>query len=155
MEFHLRFARMGAQCYTPNVTRSLSAAGSKPNYHRISVMQSSLPCTRTKGKSLTALTIVGDLPFAREVLARVLPNRQVSTIEEDHLPESQRGFRANRSTTDMVFVLRQLQEKYQEKNKGLYVTFGYLIKAFNTVSRKGLLLIMERLGCLQSSSAWS
>ena len=72
---------------------------------------------------------------------------QVSTIAEETLPESQCGFRANRGTTDMVFVLRQLQEKCREKNKGLYATFGDLTKAFATVTRSGLWLILERLGC--------
>ncbi|XP_063600256.1 uncharacterized protein LOC134776430 [Penaeus indicus] len=66
---------------------------------------------------------------------------------EDHLPETQCGFRTNRGTTDMVFVLRQLLEKCREQNKGLYVTFVDLTKAFDTVSRKGLWMIMERLGC--------
>lgn len=47
----------------------------------------------------------------------------------------------------MVFVLRQLQEKCWEQNKGLYVTFIDLTKAFDTVSRKGLWQIMECLGC--------
>ena len=49
----------------------------------------------------------------------------------------------------MVFVLRQLQEKCREQNKGLYIVFVDLTKAFDTVSRKGLWLIMERLGCPQ------
>lgn len=47
----------------------------------------------------------------------------------------------------MVFVLRQLQEKCRGQNKGLYVTFVDLTKAFDTVSRKGLWQILERLGC--------
>ena len=47
----------------------------------------------------------------------------------------------------MVFVLRQLQEKCREQNKGLYVTFVDLTKAFDTVSRKGLWQILGRLGC--------
>ena len=47
----------------------------------------------------------------------------------------------------MVFVLRQLQEKCREQNKGLCVTFIDLTKAFDTVSRTGLWLILERLGC--------
>ena len=47
----------------------------------------------------------------------------------------------------MVFVLRQLQEKCREQNKGLYVSFVDLTKAFDTVSRKGLWLILERLSC--------
>ena len=47
----------------------------------------------------------------------------------------------------MVFVFRQLQEKCREQNKGLYVSFVDLTKAFDTVSRKGMWQIMERLGC--------
>ena len=47
----------------------------------------------------------------------------------------------------MVFVLRQLQEKCRKQNKGLYVSFVDLTKAFDTVSRKGMWQIMERLGC--------
>ncbi len=47
----------------------------------------------------------------------------------------------------MVFVLRQLQEKCREQNKGLFATFVDLTKAFDIVSRSGLWLILERLGC--------
>ena len=47
----------------------------------------------------------------------------------------------------MVFVLRQLQEKCREQNRGLYVTFVDLTKAFDTVSRNGLWQILKRLGC--------
>ena len=96
-------------------------------------------CSNYRG--ITLLSIAG------KILARVLLNRLVPSIAEDHLPETQCGFRANRGTTDMVFVLRQLQEKCREQNKGLYVTFVDLTKAFDTVSRKGLWMIMERLGC--------
>ena len=44
--------------------------------------------------------------IAGKVLARLLLNKLVPSIAEDHLTESQWGFRANRSTTDMVFALR-------------------------------------------------
>ena len=70
--------------------------------------------------------------FAGKILARVLMNRLIPAIAEDHLPETQCGFRANWGTTDMVFVLRQLQEKCREQNKELYVTFVDLTKAFDT-----------------------
>ena len=96
-------------------------------------------CSNYRG--ITLLSIAG------KVLARVLLNRLVPTIAEEILPESQCGFRANRGTTDMVFVLRQLQEKCREQNMGLYATFIDLTKAFDTVSRTGLWLILERLGC--------
>ena len=96
-------------------------------------------CSNYRG--ITLLSIAG------KILARVLLNRLVPAIAEEHIPESQCGFRANRGTTDMVFVLRQLQEKCREQIKGLYVTFVNLTKAFDTVSRKGLWQTMERLGC--------
>ena len=96
-------------------------------------------CSNYRG--ITLLSIAG------KILARVLLNRLVPAVAEYHLPESQCGFRANRGTADMVFVLRQLQEKCREQNKGLYITFVDLTKAFDTVSRKGLWQIMERLGC--------
>ncbi|XP_037801318.1 uncharacterized protein LOC119596220 [Penaeus monodon] len=87
------------------------------------------------------------LSIAGKILARVLLNRLVPTIAEDHLPETQCEFRTDRGTTDMVFVLRQLQEKCREQNKGLYVTFVDLTKTFDTVSRKGLWMTMELFGC--------
>jgi len=89
------------------------------------------------------------LSIAGKILARILLNRLVPSIADEHIPESQCGFRANRGTTDMVFVLRQLQEKCREQNKGLYITFVDLTKAFDTVSRNGLWLILNRLGCPQ------
>ena len=93
-------------------------------------------CSNYRG--ITLLSIAG------KILARVLLNRLIPALAKDNLPETQCGFRANRGTTDMVFVLRQLQEKCRQQNKELYVTFVDLTKAFDTVSRKGLWLILER-----------
>ena len=44
---------------------------------------------------------------------------------------------------DIIFTARQLQEKCQD----LYMTFVDLTKAFDTVSREGLLKIMAKFGC--------
>ena len=87
------------------------------------------------------------LSIAEKVLARLLLNRLIPSIIEDFTPESHCGFRANRGTTDMIFVLRQIQEKCREQNMGLYVAFIDLTKAFDTVSRDGLWKILSRLGC--------
>ena len=38
----------------------------------------------------------------------------------------------------MIFTARQLQEKCQEQNVDLYMTFVDLTKAFDTVSRDGM-----------------
>ena len=87
------------------------------------------------------------LSLAGKVLARLMLNRLIPTIAEENAPESQCGFRANRGTTDMVFVLRQIQEKCREQNMGLFVAFIDLTKDFDTVSREGLWKILARLGC--------
>ena len=63
------------------------------------------------------------------------------------IPESQCGFRKDRGTIDMIFTARQLQEKCQEQNVDLYMTFVDLTKAFDTVSRDGLWKIMAKFGC--------
>ena len=44
----------------------------------------------------------------------------------------------------MIFTVRQLQEKCREKNRGLYITFLDLTKAFDTVNRDGLWKIMSQ-----------
>ena len=51
------------------------------------------------------------------------------------LPEEQSGFQPNRSTTDMMFVIRRLQELAQKKRTPLYVCFIHLTKAYGSVDR--------------------
>ena len=63
------------------------------------------------------------------------------------LPENQCGFRKDSGTIVMIFAARQLQEKCQEQNVDLYMTFVNLTKAFNTVSREGLWKIITQFGC--------
>ena len=88
------------------------------------------------------------MSIAGKILARVLLNRLNEHLERSGLlPESQCGFRKNRGTIDMIFTARQLQEKCQEQNVDLYMTFVDLTKAFDTVSREGLWKIMAKFGC--------
>ena len=49
--------------------------------------------------------------------------------------DSQFGFVPGRGTTDAIFVIRQLQEKYLAANKRLYMAFVDLEKAFDQSSR--------------------
>ena len=86
------------------------------------------------------------MSIAGKILARVLLNRLNEHLERSGLlPESQCGVRKNRGTIDMVFTTRQLQEKCQEQNVDLYMTFVDLTKAFDTVF--GLWKIMAKFGC--------
>ena len=67
-------------------------------------------------------------------------------------PESQCGFRSERSTIDMIFFLRQLQEKCREQRIPLYISFIDLTKAFDLVSRDGLFEILPKVGCLSKAN---
>nr|VZI50744.1 unnamed protein product [Spirometra erinaceieuropaei] len=78
------------------------------------------------------------LNIAGKIFARILLNRLKNHLEEEFLPESQCGFRRHRGTTDMIFVARQLRQKFQEMRTHLYFIFVDLMKAFDTVNREGL-----------------
>lgn len=96
-------------------------------------------CGNHRGISLLAV--------AGKVLAKVLLQRLLNNITESLLPESQCGFRKNRSTVDMVFTARQLQEKCREQHQDLFMAFVDLSKAFDTVQRDLLWDILLRFGC--------
>ena len=56
------------------------------------------------------------------------------------------GFVAGRGTTDAIFIVRQLQEKYLAKNKNLFFAFVDLEKAFDRVFRRVIWWAMRKLG---------
>ena len=78
------------------------------------------------------------LSIAEKTLARVLLHRLLEHLQLGLFPESQRGFRAMRSTEDMIFAARQLQQKCQVQDSDLLMTFVDPTKAFNIVSKVGL-----------------
>ena len=51
-----------------------------------------------------------------------------------------------RSTADMVFATRQLQETFQGQKVGLFTIFVDLTKVFDTVCREGPWKIMAKFG---------
>lgn len=95
-------------------------------------------CNNYRGISL--LSVVGKA-FPRVVLNRL------QVLAARVYPESQCGIRAKRSTIDMVFSLRQLQEKCREQRRPLYLAFIDLTKAFDLVSRSGLFALLHKIGC--------
>ena len=79
----------------------------------------------------------------RKVLERIVDDliRQWVSIDD-----SQFGFVPGRGTTDAIFIVRQLQEKYLAANKRLYMAFVDLEKAFDRVPRKVIWWALRKLG---------
>ena len=95
-------------------------------------------CNNYRGISLLSIT---GKAFARVLLCRL------QKLADRVLPESQCGFRSKRSTVDMIFALRQIQEKCREQQMPLLTCFVDLTKAFDTVNRSGLYAVLESIGC--------
>ena len=60
--------------------------------------------------------------------------------------DSQFCFVPGRGTTDAIFVVQQLQEKYLAVNMRLYMAFVDLAKAFDCVTRKVIWWALRKLG---------
>ena len=77
-----------------------------------------------------------------KILERMVDSliRQLVSIDN-----SQFGFVQGRGTTDAIFVVRQLQEKYLTANKRLYMAFVDLEKAFDRVPRKVIWWVLRKL----------
>ena len=86
------------------------------------------------------------LSVAGKILARIIITRINQHLTDSVYSESQCGFRKGRGTIDMIFCLRQLQEKSREHRTPLYMAFIDLTKAFDSVCRSALWVILEKLG---------
>ena len=75
----------------------------------------------------------GQIPRSQDDLERIVDGLIRQLLSND---DSQFGFVPGRGTTDAIFVVRQLQEKYLAANKRLYMAFLDLEKAFDRVPRK-------------------
>ena len=69
-----------------------------------------------------------------KVFLKVIAGRLSDYCERENiLPEEQYGFRPQRSTVDMMFVVRRLQE-LARKGTPLYLCFIDLTKAYDSVN---------------------
>ena len=96
-------------------------------------------CGNYRGLSLVA--------HAGKVLFKIVANRLGDFCEEVWiLPEKQCGFRPQRSTTDMMFVVRRLEELGRTTNTSLEICFIDLAKAYDTVDHVLLWEVLVRFG---------
>ena len=93
-------------------------------------------CGSHRGISLVA--------HAGKVLLRVIAGRLSDYCKRENiLPEEQCGFRPQRSTVDIMFVVRRLQE-LARKDTPLYLCFIDLTKAYDSVDRTLLWDVLAR-----------
>lgn len=87
------------------------------------------------------------LIHAGKVLLKSIAGRLSNYCErEGILPEEQCGFRPQRSTVDMMFVVRRLQELARKKDIPLLMCFIDLSKAYDSVDRTLLRTVLSRFG---------
>eukprot|EP00439_Symbiodinium_sp_Y106_P034211 s7126_g4.t1 len=91
-----------------------------------------------KWKGILLASILGKV-FGKIVNARIYQHSEKHGL----MPETQAGFRAGRSTLDMVFVLRMAQEIVRAKDHPLFVVFVDLVTAYDSVVRDGLWRILR------------
>ena len=94
-------------------------------------------CNNYRGVSL--------LSHAGRVLLKIVANRPSDYCEAHGiLPDEQCGFRPERSTVDMLFVVRGLQELARRRRISLYMCFIDLQKAYDSVDRELLWKVLAR-----------
>ena len=92
------------------------------------------------------MTTTMDSLFGKVFFPRFLQNRLLWNISPAVVPEWQRGFRSGKGTTNM-FSARQLQERFIQERVLLYQICTNLKKAFDTVNRISIWMILGKLRC--------
>ena len=96
-------------------------------------------CNNSRGISLVS--------HAGKVLLKLVANHLRDFCEAQQiLPEDQCGFRPARSTIDMLFVVRRLQELGRQRKIPLYICFVDLQKAYDSVDLELLWKVLARVG---------
>ena len=67
-------------------------------------------------------------------------------VLEEHLCDTQYGFRPFRSASQAIYLTRRLQDIYEQKGTNMIITFLDWEKAFDKVQHCRLLIALRRLG---------
>ncbi|CAM9787503.1 unnamed protein product, partial [Sphacelaria rigidula] len=99
---------------------------------------------RTQGSNYRGVSLVA---HTAKVLLKIVANRLNGSCEEKYVfPEEQCGSKRQRSTIDMMFVVRQLQELGRASNIPINMCFIDLQKAYDSVDRTLLWEVLARFG---------
>ena len=98
---------------------------------------------KTDPNNYRGISLISCLPK----LFNAVLNERLIKLMENTISNTQFGFRKNHRTSDSIFVLKSLINKYLHKNKNkIYACFVDLKKAFDSVWRKALLYKLYKAG---------
>ena len=108
----------------------------------------SIPLYKGKGDPLVcgSYRTIKLLEHGMKVAERVLEKRLRTVVAVDAM---QFGFMPGKSTTDAIFIVRQMQEKHLAKDTDLFFAFVDIEKAFDRVPRKVVKWALRRAGVLE------
>jgi len=96
-------------------------------------------CTNYRGLMLS--------PVMAKVFIKMITFKIYEYVESiGLLPESQAGFRQNRSCTDMNFILNDIRNQCKKYGMDLYIAFIDFLKAYDSVHRNTLWRILKTIG---------
>ena len=96
-------------------------------------------CKNYRGISL--LSIPGKVSLYGRILIE-----KVRSLTERLIGEEQCRFRSGRGCVDQVFLMKQMSEKFVDKNKSLYVAYIDLEKAYDRVDREAMWRVLGMYG---------
>ena len=125
-----------------NLTNQIVIEGVIPEDWDLSTI---VNCYKGKGEALDRGNYRG-LKLMDQVLKVVERIVEKQIRSQINIDEMQFGFMPGRGTTDAIFILRQMQEKFLGKKKNLYFAFIDLEKAFDRVPRDIVWWALRKLG---------
>ena len=85
------------------------------------------------------------ISHASKILLIIILNRLKPKVE-DELSDCQAGYRKNRGTIDMLFVLQILIEKIRNTDQKMFIIFVNYSKAFDSLIHQRLFHFMTKMG---------
>ncbi len=87
-----------------------------------------------------------EAPVKLKVISSILANRISTFILESEGLEEQNRFMRHRGCCDGIFATKMALQKRHEHGLGTWAVFIDLVKAFDSVPRNGLQVVLEKFG---------